>query len=203
MSRARLNIWLRYEDCSLITDCWRTDLVINTCAGAPLVDMDPTLIDQLKERYPDYADIRAHDYVGEKRIMLYPGNGRHLYHVELDVPPGCYVVWTRVCYGGNEETNKVMVLVRCGDDACVNLILNAVQTCVRQVVNPLLERGVLADVPLHDLEVAARVLMRVGDIPKEQLVAEHGERLELVRMREPRMQKVTARILDMIKGLPE
>jgi hypothetical protein len=204
MSRAKLNIWLRYADCNLITDCWRTDLVIKTCGGMPLVDMDPTIVEQLRERYPDYANVLVHDYQGERRIMLYPGGGRHLFHVEVDVPPGCYVVWTRICYGRNEETNKVMVVVGCGDEACVSLLLDDVRTCSKQLLHPLLERGALANLPRRELQVAAGVLMAVAEMPKKQVLAELGERLEHVELRrDPRLREVTGSIMDMVKGLPD
>jgi hypothetical protein len=200
MSRARLNIWLRYLDCSLITDCWRTDLVIKTCGGKYLVDMDPTVIDQLKTRYPDYEAIMQHDYQGETRIMLQPGGGRCFSHIEVDVPPGCYVVWTRVCYGYNEETNKVMVLVGCGDEACVNLLLNDVKTCARELLHPVLERGALVGIQKPDLEAVARVLMQVGEMPKKQVLAELNERVEHAMHRDPQLRKVTGSIVAMIKA---
>jgi hypothetical protein len=49
MSYGKLNIWLRFEDCSLINTCWRTDLVIKTCTGKYLVDMYPALIPELQK----------------------------------------------------------------------------------------------------------------------------------------------------------
>ncbi|MFZ2071258.1 MAG: hypothetical protein WAV32_06655, partial [Halobacteriota archaeon] len=129
MGYGKLNIWIRYWDCSLIKACWRTDLVIKTCNDDYLVDMDPTVIEKLRQRYPDYKDVKVQDYKGHRRIMLQPGGGEKFNHIEVDVPPGCYVVWTRVCYGKNEETNKVMVIVDCGEEVCVNLLLDDVETC--------------------------------------------------------------------------
>jgi len=202
MSRAKLNIWLRYEDCSLITECWRTDLVINACGGKSLFDMDPTIVEQLKQRYPDYAEVLVHDYQYERRIMLYPGNGRHFNHIEVDVPPGCYAVWTRICYGHNEETNKVMVVVGCGDEACVNLILNALTTCTRQVFHPLLEQAAIAGLAKADLQAAARVLMAVGKMPKKDVQAELRQRLGHVELRKtPRLREVGENLLEIVKGV--
>jgi hypothetical protein len=46
-------------------------------------------------------------------------------HVEVTVPPGCYQIVVGVYNpGGNLYTDIAMVIVRCGDDACVNLVLN-------------------------------------------------------------------------------
>jgi hypothetical protein len=44
-------------------------------------------------------------------------------HTEVAVPPGCYLV-TAGGWGGNFYTDIAMAVVRCGDDACVNLIRN-------------------------------------------------------------------------------
>jgi hypothetical protein len=166
----------------------------------PLVDMDPTIVDQLKGRYPDYAVILVHDYEYERRIQLEPGGGRHLFQIEVDVPPGCYVVWARACYGGNEETNKVMVLVRCGDEACVNLLLNDVKTCAREIMYPLLEHGALIGMEKPDLEAVARVLMKVGEMPQKQVLAELDERLAHAVHRDPRLRKVTGSVIAMLKA---
>lgn len=57
MGTARLNIWLRNSECQLLTSCWRTDLVIQTCSNTPIKDSYPEIIDQLKMRYsqPGYV----------------------------------------------------------------------------------------------------------------------------------------------------
>ena len=204
MSRAKLNIWLRYADCSLITDCWRTDLVIKTCSGEPLVEMDPTIIEKLKEKYEGYQEISVHDYAGEKRIKLYPGGEGRVYHVEVYVPPGCYIIWTRVCYNRNEETNKVMVIADCDDEACVNLLLDSVETCSNELLHPLLERAVEMGIPKLDQKVVAKVLMKVAEKSKREVVAEIGRRLEEVAERkDPRLQKTIGAIRDIVKAIPD
>jgi hypothetical protein len=206
MSYGRLNIWLRYADCSLITDCWRTDLVIKTCGGEPLVDMDPTVFERIKAKYADYKFVVVHDYQKEKRIGLSPDNvrgGRPVYHIEVDVPPGCYVVWTRVCYSGNEETNKVMVIVDCGGEVCVNLLLDAVETCSKEVFHPLLERAVEKDLPEVALEGAARVLMEVAGRPKNEVLAELGVRLKEVEDMAPRLREAVNKIKEIVQAIPD
>lgn len=204
MSYGKLNIWLRYADCSLITDCWRTDLVIKTCGGEPLVDMDPTVIEKLRAKYTDYQEVSVHDYKTERRVKLYPGGGGRVYHIEVDVPPGCYVVWTRICHRGNEETNKVMVIVGCGGEACVNLLLNAIETCSDELLHPLLARGVEMGLPRGDLQVAAGVLMAVAEKPKRQVLAELGQRLEEAKEAEdPGLQKAIGKIRGIVKAIPD
>ena len=45
-------------------------------------------------------------------------------HAEVEMPPGCYIVKAGCFAGlGNIYTDRTMVVVRCGDEACVNLIL--------------------------------------------------------------------------------
>lgn len=206
MSYGKLNIWIRYSDCRLITDCWRTDLVIKTCGGEPLVDMDPTIIEKLRVRYEDYKDVQVQDYKKERRIWLSPEGhrgGKPIYHIEVDVPPGCYVVWTRVCYKGNEETNKVMVIVGCGEEACVNLLLDAVETCTDELFHPLLERAVDMRIPKRDLQMVAKVLMAVAEKPKKEVAAELGQRAEEVKdMKDPGLQKAIGTIMEMVKAMP-
>lgn len=206
MSYGKLNIWIRYSDCSLITDCWRTDLVIKTCSGEPLVDMDPTIIEKLRAQYEDYKYVEKHDYAKEKRIKLSPDGvpgGRPVYHIEIDVPPGCYVVWTRVCYKRNEETNKVMAIVGCGSEACVNLLLDAVETCSNELFHPLLERAVEMRIPKRDLQMVAKVLMAVAEKPKKEVAAELDQRAEEVKdMKDPGLQKAIGTIMEMVKAMP-
>jgi hypothetical protein len=209
MSYAKLNIWLRYADCRLITDCWRTDLVINSCCDEPVVNQDPTIIEKLKERYPDYNTVKVHEYpsdpkLKETRICLIPGNGGHVYHIEVDVPPGCYVVWTRVCYRGNEETNKVMVIVSCGDEACVNLILNDLYICTNAVFYPFLERAVDLKVPKHDLQAVARVMMAVGEKQKKDVIAALSQRLQEAKdMKEMQLEKAIDTLIGAVKGIDD
>jgi hypothetical protein len=206
MGYAKLNIWIRYADCRLVTDQWQTDLVIKTCGsdGTPLVDMDPTVIEKLQARYPDYQTVAVRDYEHERRIQIYPGGRpRRLFsHVEVDVPPGCYVVWTRVCYGHNEETNKVMVTVRCGEEACLNLLLDAVETCGRNFVHPGLARGVDMDLPEAVLQHGAQFLMAVAGKEKGQVLEELGQRLEEARMAEDKdLEKRIHRVREIVEGV--
>lgn len=205
MSYGKLNIWIRFLDCSLVTDQWRTDLVIKSCGGVPLVDMDPTVIEKLKARYPDYATVEVPDglYHNERRIRLKPGGGKHFNHIEVDVPPGCYVIWTRVCHGGNDETNKVMVNIRCGEDVCVNLLLNMVETCSREVLHPLLIRGIELGLAKKDLKLAAGAIMAVAEKSKKEFLMELDQKIkEAEERKDRRLQKTVITIKEMVKDLP-
>ncbi len=206
MSYGKLNIWIRNLDCSLVRSCWMTDLVIKMCGnGEYLVDMDPTVIEMLKKKYSDYERVQVRDYEEYKRINLKPGNNEKFNHIEVDVPPGCYVVWTRVCYGKNEETNKVMVIVDCGGEACVNLLLDKAETCVIEALYPAAILAIEKRIPENELGIAVKVLMQVAEIPKKVFVAELEQKfaeLQETKGREAQEYlKATDKLLEVVKSL--
>jgi hypothetical protein len=183
-----------------------TDLVIKTCNGNYLVDMDPTVLEKLKAKYPDYQTVEVvPDYYGEKRIRLKPQVGKHINHIEVDVPPGCYVVWTRVCYSpGNDETNKAMVIVDCSGEACVNLLLDQVETCVKQALYPAAVRAIEKQLPVEEIGIAVKALMEVAEMPKKEFVGELERRIGELRVaKETEAQeylKASEKILEILKS---
>jgi hypothetical protein len=180
-----------------------TDLVIKTCGGNYLVDMDATVIDKLKAKYDDYEIVEINpNYCGETRIRLKPPTGEHINHIEVDVPPGCYVVWTRVCHKGNDETNKVMVIVGCGDEACVNLLLNDVETCGREFIHPFLARAAELHIPKRDLGIAVKAIMNVAEMPKRQVIADLGLRAaEVEERKDEGLMKTIGKLMDIVKAV--
>lgn len=166
--------------------------------------MDPKLLEQLKDKYPDY-DISTHFYQGEKRIKIQPKRGQYLTHIELKVPPGCYVVWTRVCYGKNEETNKAMAIVDCGNDVCVNLLLDKVNRCIREVLYPFAVQAMNKGLPEREVLIAVKALMEAGGIQKKEFVEENKQRIEELRDQKEAFEylKPTQRLLEMVNSLKE
>lgn len=151
MGLAHINIWLRNNACNLLQGCWRTDLVIQACTGEYLINVYPEIINQLQGRYPGWT-ITTHWYQGAQRIMLMPPSTETIKNIEVDIPPGCYKVWTRVCHGANEETSVAMLQACCEKpDHCVNLILPELTVCSGAVLHPLMDHVVheafLADDP--------------------------------------------------------
>ena len=180
--------------------------MIKMCgSGDYLVHMDPTIIEQLKKRYSDYDDVEVHDYEGELRIKLQPDIDRKekFNHIEVDVPPGCYVVWTRVCYNGNEETNKVMAIVDCGKEVCVNLLLDEVETCSHELAYPFGVRGLLKQLPEKEVGIAVKALMQVAGIPKKGFVRELERRLEELQEGKEAQEYLvpTRKLLEIVKSL--
>lgn len=105
--------------------------------------------------------ILSHYYQGAKRIMLQPPSGEYVNYVEVDVPRGCYKVWTRCCFGANEETHTAVVGVCCGDELCVNLYLPALKACSGAIIHPLMREVVRNQMFINDDErlIPMRALM--------------------------------------------
>lgn len=167
MSYGKLNIWLRELDCGP-KNVWKAELVVKTCGGDYLVDFNPDVVDKLKEAFPNYNIVGKGSRNGETTIII---KGKYIKHIEVDVPPGCYIVRAWVC-SGNLWTDRVMAIVGCGGEACVNLIVPQKENCIRDVIIPV---GIAA----HDfkldpdkLRVATEVLMMTAGVRKESLLKE-------------------------------
>lgn len=276
MGTGHMNIWLRNANCDLLTGCWRTDLVVQSCgSNAYLVDVFPEILSQLKNRYAYpataktdnafplstdqagrtltiqvgteaaqshiftapaqgideiYAQlknnftnctfeikdneihvesvdrgpqavltfsgdsdliftalmpgsgytIKKHYYQSAWRIMLFPGNGQTLNHIELDVPPGCYKIWTRVCHGNNEETSVAQVGICCDSHACVNLLLPALKVCAAHIVHPIMDKIVNDQLLMDDAErlIPFRAIMEVAGLNKQAIIDQLDYRIE-------------------------
>lgn len=172
MSYAKFNIWIRDLNCCP-KNVWKVDLVVKTCGGEYLVDFNPDVIDKLKEAYPDY-DVQRATRNNKTTIRItqpLPHRPQFIKHIEVEVPPGCYIVRAWVCYG-NLWTDRVMVIVGCGEEACVNLIVPLRENCIPDVILPV---GIAA----HEMQlqpdkvrIATEVLMRTGRIQREVLLKE-------------------------------
>jgi hypothetical protein len=150
-----------------------------SCSGKYLVDFYPEIIAQLQARYSTYTIDKLVNYQNATRISIRPPAAEFINHIELDVPPGAYKIWCRVCHGKNEETNIVMANVCCDDHACVNLLLNAVQTCAENLVHPGFDRVVNDGNFQVEAEIVPfmKAMMWVGYKNKATLVQQLGERV--------------------------
>ena len=167
MSYARLNIWLRDLNCCP-KNVWKVELVVKTCGGEYLVDFNPDVIDKLRETYPDYKIDRGNRN-GETTIYIrqsdfIPG----IKHIELDIPPGCYIVRAWVCWG-NLWTDRAVVIVGCGGEACVNLIVPQKQNCIRDGLIPVAIAAHQIRLPVDRVRAATEVLIATGEIQRDAL----------------------------------
>lgn len=180
MSYGKLNIWLRFEDCCVIKTCWKQVLVIKTCTGEYLTDIFPEVLEDVKRDYKNYKPEITNDYEGTTGIIFHGDGGKNrINHIEVRVPPGCYVVQSWLCinvdkvhdpvhyHGHNGWTNKVLVMVNCGQDVCVNLLVNFTKTCIREVLYPALVLAQEKRIPIEHQKVIADVLGKLMDVPQE------------------------------------
>lgn len=103
-------------------------------------------------------------------------------HTEIEVPPGCYIV-TAGMIGGNIYTDKTMVIVNCGDDACINLVMTDFSAsnppalvqqplqyyCPLLFVGPLVQHALSRNLSKDDLHKAIDVIAQAANMDKEQM----------------------------------
>ncbi len=204
MGLAHLNIWVRNRDCDLLTDMWRTDLVIQACTGTYLVNMWPDIIAQLQARYTGWT-ITSHFYQGAQRIMMMPPVGTYFNHIEVDIPPGCYKVWTRCCHGKNEETSLQLVMARCDEDACVNLLLPELKVCAQQIIHPFIDHVLVQNAfpVVADQLLILRGTMFAAGINKAALQEQLAYRLsEAVAKQDTALQARVNAVIALADQLP-
>ncbi len=102
-------------------------------------------------------------------------------HAEVEIEPGCYVVDATICRR-NIDTDRTVVIVRCGDEACVNLLLSGYKEggkvapenllhaggCAARLIPALGVHGIRKNI---DLEEAFDVLIKTAEIDRRQLIA--------------------------------
>jgi len=172
MSYGKLNIWIRDLNCCP-KNVWKVELVVKTCGGEYLVDFNPDVIDKLKEAYPGYnvqRSARNHETI-IRITQPSPHQPQLIKHIEVEVPPGCYIVRAWICWG-NLWTDRVMVIVGCGEDACVNLIVPTKENCIRDVVIPVGIAARYMQLQPDKVRIATEVLMTTGQIQREALLKE-------------------------------
>lgn len=150
--------------------------------------------------------VTSHFYQNAWRIMLQPGSGKTLNHIEVDVPPGCYRVWSRVCHGNNEETSVVMVNVKCAEHACVNLLLPTIKTCAAHLVHPLMDKVVHDQFLMDDVErlLPFRALMYGAGLGKQDILGQLDYRVyEAQEKGDPELEARILAVRVLAELLPE
>lgn len=116
--------------------------------------------------------------LGERVHSSWIRNG----HAEVEIEPGCYVAGAKFCipHWGNINTDRTVVIVRCGDEACVNLLLPRYKEDGKVAPRDLLHAGgcparLIQALGVHgirkniDLEEALNVLIETAEIDRGQL----------------------------------
>jgi hypothetical protein len=123
-------------------------------------------------------------------------------HAEVELPPGCYIVRAGM-RGGNIYSDRAIVIVRCEESACINLILpNFVEKEVHEHVEEMEEKRVKFEllagggcippvmlalgiealkrenINIEELKTAYKVLMKAANIDKKQILCEISMEIE-------------------------
>jgi hypothetical protein len=176
VSYGRLNIWLREVDCTP-RNVWKVELMIKTCGGAYLVDFNPDVMEKLKQAFPPpefdvYLDSAKDKVLGVDETTIAIKQMDYvpkMKHVELELPPGCYIVRAWVC-GWNMWSDRAMVIVDCGETACVNLIIPRAKDCIKDVIPPLAVVAQELKLPPAKMNAAFEILMKAGGLEKGAFV---------------------------------
>lgn len=139
MGRGHINLWIRNNDCSPLLGCWKLDLKIYTCPGESITLIDPNIINYVHLADSPMATKSLNgDYITFQNPSI---TDPSINHLDINLPPGCYKINARVCHMNNEETNQAMVIVRCDDHICLNLLLPEVMNCGKGYLVPGLVRA--------------------------------------------------------------
>lgn len=148
-------------------------------------------------------------------------------HAEVEIPPGSYIVVAGMI-GGNIYSDKTIVIVRCGDEACVNLVLpEYLESATPANLNLQLARGNLLAIGgcairlipalgVHairknvDPGVAFDVLIKTAEIDRGQLVAaiekdmtDLKENIDEIRRTAPEEEKEAIEYLELLAKIKE
>lgn len=152
MGFTKLNIWLRDEKCR--------PYKIQT----PLGDR-----------------IFINNCMGE-RVKLVPDIPVGEAHVEVEVPPGCYVVQGHVCeHGTNDYTDKAIVIAGCNQELCVNLIVPQIRTCAVRDLHPIVREARRLGLPEVDTRITARTILAVGRISRHEMIGNMEKTIEVTK----------------------
>lgn len=189
MTTGKLNIWIREPNCELWNPWW-VELEIKTCAGKDIFDIDPNMERNNKERLaqmypaPDYQiKIGEPAHIGGFKSISIRNlkNKLNINHIEVDVPPGCYVVRAWVC-GHNEWTDRAITTVRCGEHSCVNLVVPHVHGkygCIHNVIIPLIRHADRLKIPQPEIAKVVDVLVKAGELNKKDIITELKAKAEI------------------------
>lgn len=143
-------------------------------------------------------------------------------HAEVEIPPGCYTVVAGMVHG-NIYSDRTMVIVNCGDHACVNLVLPhyderdnqrlqlapqnllAVGGCAVRLIPAL---GVNAIQKGIDPKEIFEVLIKTAEIDKKQLIVameneikELRENLDEIRKSSPKEEKEAIEYMEILEKI--
>lgn len=139
-------------------------------------------------------------------VIIQDGNA------EVNIPPGCYKVYA-VVFDQNHQypiykTGQIMVIVNCGDHACVNIIIPSIEVNAAHLIQTF---GVHAIRKNIDPKEIFEALIETSDVDRKQLIdsIENDirvlrEGLDEIRKASPKEEKEAIqymKILEKIKNM--
>ena len=135
--------------------------------------------------------LHIYDCHGKSVLVQWFHNG----HIEVEVPPGCYILTAGVVYG-NIYTDKTMVVVKCGEKVCVNLVLTKflaqnppplkeqplMYYCPLLIALPIVQNAPDAGIKQEELHRTIDVIARAARMDKEIML--NAVRKEIKMMEE-------------------
>ena len=160
MGMAKLNIWVRDKDFPCKPDMrwvWSVDVFV--CDGKPL------------------------EWCGTK---YYGAHRTRHGHVEIEVPPGCYIVRARTGSKGHHNlfTHVTMVIVGCDETACVNLVPPGAWTCGVQFNMAVEFQAEIGNIPRELAQKAIEANRAIIEhLPKDMFPVEEAEPVKQILKR--------------------
>ena len=88
-------------------------------------------------------------------------------HVDIEVPPGMYVVAGHICAPDrafNNDTDKAIVVAKCNETVSVDLIIPSVSTCAWNFVGPFVYEAVRRAVPDFQIQSAVQNMIAISNV---------------------------------------
>jgi hypothetical protein len=147
VGKAKLNIWIRDEHCKVVKN-------LNVAEGLDWVEVRYAA----KPEGPNNPNVVT-------RAILPKGDA----HVEVEVPPGMYIVAGHICMQPedtfNGYTDKAVVLAKGNEVSNVDLIISTVATCAWQFTVPFVREAVRRRLPDPEIMAVVRNIIAVSEVP--------------------------------------
>ncbi len=115
-------------------------------------------------------------------------------HTEVELPPGCYMVTAGVVWG-NIYTDKTMVVAKCDQVTCVNLVLTKFSArnppdikeqfialyCPLLLAVPTVVHGLNKGMDIKEIQRGLAVIAKAADIDPEDMMAHVKKEAEWLR----------------------
>jgi hypothetical protein len=118
-------------------------------------------------------------------------------YTEVELPPGCYIVFAGLHpNGSNMNSDKAIVIIKCDETVCVNLILSdfvenreirmkarayTAFNCVRAIATPLYINAMKNGIHIDEVKTALEVLSKASKIEVDELMQTIKEEIDILQ----------------------